>query len=410
MSLPRPTSLWRDADFLKLWAGSTASRFGTLLGALPFLAVVTLEATPVEMGVLGAAGVAPALVVGFGAGVWVDRVRRRPVLIAADVGRALALASIPAAYLLGRVHIEHLYLVAFVNGAFTTFSDVAFRSYVPSLVPRGRLVEANGKLAASEAVVETTAFSVGGWIVQLASALVAVVVDALSYALSALLLLSMRHREPDPSGAPRRFTGEVREGLRAVWRAPLLRALAGAALAEGLAFGVVGAVILLFGVRELGFGAGVLGTFFAVGGLSSLGGAVLAARVTRRFGLGPTMVGGFLLFALSLLLLPLAGGPPVVAAAFLIAQQLGDGAWTAYSINEVSLRQAITPDRMLGRVNASLRVLGVGAALAGSVLGGALGEAAGLRAALAVAAAAALAGALTLAASPVRALRALPAP
>ncbi|MFQ6030207.1 MAG: MFS transporter, partial [Dehalococcoidia bacterium] len=306
--------------------------------------------------------------------------------------------------------IEHLYAVAFINGALLTFFDVAAAAYVPSLVGRERLVEANSKLSASEAVVETTAFSIGGWVVQIFSAMVAVVVDAFSFLISGMLIWGIRKPEAAPTSGPAEGTAirEISEGLQVVWSNPLLRAVTGSTVAEGLAFGVVSATILIFGVRELGISSGVLGTIFAVGGISSFLGASWASRVTRRFGFGPAIIGGFLLFSLGLLLLPAARGPVLAAGGILVMQQFFDAAWTVFQVNQMSLRQAVTPDRLLGRANASLRFLGMGSLFLGSLLGGALAEAIGLRVTLLVAAGTALLGAAWLAFSPLRTLRELP--
>ncbi len=407
----RFTGLWRNKDFVKLWAGQSVSNFGTQMGALQFTAVLALNAAPFQMGVLLAVGAAPGLLVGLVVGVWVDRLRRRPILIAADIGRAVSLSSIPVAFFFGVLRMEQLYAVAFLNGALRTFFDIAYRSYLPSLVSRENLMEANSKLTASESVVEAGAFSIGGWIVQLISTMAAVVIDALSFLVSAFFLLGIRKTEPSPDVESNRQSAvhDLFEGLKFVWSTPLLRAVMGSAIAEGMGYGIVGALWLIYGIDELGFEAGVLGTIAAVGGISSIFGATFASRITRRFGVGRTMTVGFLLFGLSTLLIPAARGPLVVAALFLIAQQLGDGAMIIYDINEMSLRQTITPDRLLGRVNASLRFVGIGTFFIGSLLGGALAEGIGLRWALVVGASSGILGALWLVASPVRRLREVPA-
>ncbi|MCH8061650.1 MAG: MFS transporter [Chloroflexi bacterium] len=406
----RLTGLWRNTDFVKLWAGQTVSNFGTLMGALQFTAVLALSASPFQMGVLLAVGAAPGLLVGLVVGVWVDRLPRRPMLIAADIGRAVSLGSIPVAFVIGVLRMEQLYAVAFLNGALRTFFDIAYRSYLPSLVGRESLVEANSKLTASESVVEATAFSIGGWIVQLISAMAAVVIDALSFLVSAFFLLKIRKTEPPPDAESNRQSTihDLSEGLRFVWGTPLLRAVTGSAIAEGMGDGIVGALWLIYGIDELGFEPGVLGTIAAVGGISAIFGATFARRITKRFGVGRTMAVGFLLYGLSMLLIPAARGPLAIAALFLIAHQLGDGAMIIYEINEMSLRQTITPDRLLGRVNASIRFVGIGTFLIGSLLGGALAEAIGLRWALAAGAGSVIIGALWLAASPIGRLKEMP--
>ena len=407
----RLSGLWRNPDFLKLWAGQTVSVFGSLMGALQLIAILVLDATPFQISVLAAASVAPALVAGLSAGAWVDRWRRRPVLIRADLGRALLLASIPVAYALGWLRIEQLWAVAFLNGLLAVFFDVAYRAYLPSLVRRDELVEANSKLSASESVMEVGAFSLGGWIAQLLSAVAAVAIDAASFLWSAAMLLWIRRPEPRPAAvAPgRSLRQDIVDGLAVVWRERHLHALAANTLALGLASGMIGATITLFGIRELHIQPGVLGTIYAVGGVSSFAGALVAGRVTRAIGFGRAVVLGSLVYGLAALLIPAARGPVAVAALFLIGQQLGDGAATIAHVNQVSLRQAITPASHLGRVNGSMRFLEMAMTLAGSLLAGAVAEAAGLRVALLVGACAIIAGAVSLWLSPIWGLKTPPA-
>ena len=380
------------------------------MGALQLTAVLVLHASPFQMGLLAALRVAPGMVFGLAAGVWADRLRRRPILIAADLCRAGLMGSIPIVYLFGDLRIEHLYVVAFVSGAMTIFFDTAYRSYLPSLVPRKQLIEANSKLSASDAVVEVTAFSAGGWIAQLVSAIATAAVDAVSFLVSGAAIALIGRREPavESTSESTGIRRDAADGLRLVWRDPILRPIAGSAAAVGFAFGGVGAIILLFGVRDLGLSPGVLGTIFAVGGISSIIGAVYTERLTRRFGLGPTMVAGLAIFSLSMFLIPAAGGPLIVAGAILVTQQLADGAMLVHEVNQMSLRQAISPDRMLGRVNANIRMTELGAMLAGSLVAGLLGEIIGLRLTLVALTGAALLGASWLWASPVRLLREIP--
>lgn len=279
------TSLWRSPDFTKLWLGWTVSRFGSLMGVLQYTALVALEAGPREMGLLTAIGVAPGLAGGLFVGVWVDQVRRRPILIAADVGRAASIACVLGAYLAGVLRVEHLYVVAFVHGLLSACFEIAHPAYVPTLVARDRLLEANSKLTASESVVESVAFSLGGWVLQLFGAMAAMVTNVASFLMSALAIFSLRKAEERAgrSAGDSSVLGQVAEGLVLSWRQPLLRAMAGAAVARGLMYGVIGEVILVFGYRELGIPTGILGTIFAVGGLSSALGASIAGRLTRRY-------------------------------------------------------------------------------------------------------------------------------
>ncbi|MBI4311693.1 MAG: MFS transporter [Chloroflexi bacterium] len=406
-----PSSLWSNRDFLKLWAAHTAETFGSLMGALSFTAALILDATPRQMALLAAAGTAPGLAAGLPAGLWVDRLPRRQVLIVADVGRAIAMGSIPVAYAFGAMHIAHLYAVAFATGLLDVFFDAAHPSFVPFVVRRDQLVAANSRMSGTASAVEIGAFGVSGWIAQLASAIASVVVNAAAFLASGALLFFMRVREPRGGGAT--ATGPLRaelvEGLRFLWGQPALRALSAAHVLRGLSGGIIGGLILVFGIRELGFAPGVLGMIFAVGGISSLGGAFIAPALTRRFGIGPVIAATGAIIGFAILLIPLARGPLVIAGAFLVGQQLlGDWAWAVYDINELSLRQALTPDKVRGRVNSGVRWLGVVAALGGSLLAGAIVGWAGMRWTLAIAGVATLSAAALLAVSPVRRLKETP--
>lgn len=408
----RITGLWRDPDFLKLWAARTVSEFGTLMGALQFTAVLVLGATPLQMGTLVALRRAPGAVVGFLAGPWVDRHRKRPIMIATDLGRAALFASIPIMYVVGELRIEQVYAVAFFESILTAIFDVAYRSYLPVLISHNDLLEANSKLTGSEAFVEVTGFSVGGWVAQIFSAIGLALADALTFLASAISLAFIRTPEQPPQSADGKSgaAGQLAEGLVLVWRDPILRAFVLATVCEGVAFGVYSATILIFGTQELGMQPGLLGTIAALGGVSSLLGSLFVGRISRRFGIGPVMVGGFLLFAISMYLVPMARGPLAVAALFLMANQLGDGFMTMYQINQISLRQAITLPVALGRVNAILRSAEMTGLLLGAMIGGALAGVIGIRAAMVLGATVGLAGAGFLLLSPALRLKDLPSP
>ncbi len=314
----RGSSLWRNTDFLKLWAGQTVSLFGSQITvlALPLLAALTLDATPAQMSLLVAAGAAPDLLVGLIAGVWVDRLRRRPLLIGADLGRAALLLSIPLAALVGALRLWLLVAVAFGLGLLTTIFGIAYQSYLPALVPRDDLVEANGRLEAGSAVAGVAGPGLAGGLVQWVTAPVAVLLDALSFLLSALLLGRIRTVEPPtPAAAQSRVWGEIGAGLRAVAGAPLLRALAGSAATFNFFDNFLFAVYVLYLTRELGLGPAAVGAVFAIGGAGGLLGALLAGPIARRIGLGRALVGAILLAGLGELGIALAGGPPAAALA-----------------------------------------------------------------------------------------------
>ena len=322
-------------------------------------------------------------------------------------GPGFLAGSIPVAWSLDALYIEQLYLVAFLHGLMTIFFDVAYRSYLPSLVSRNKLVEANSRLSASAAVAEVGAFSLGGWIAQLVSSVVVAAIDSVTYLVSALMLVWIRTPEPASTPADQRpsLRHEVVAGLRLVVNSPILRAIGAQKVLDGFGGGIIGTLILLYGIETLGIAPGVLGTIFAIGGAASILGALSAGRLTRRFGLGRMMAMGVLLYALSSFFIPLARGPVVVAGALLAAQQLFDFGLSVYEINEVSLRQGIVSRRMLGRVNASMEVTGLGSRLVGALMAGILAEVIGIRWALTVGSFMMAAGGLWLLVSPVGSVR-----
>lgn len=411
----RLTGLWGHADFRRLWAGQTISVFGSMITgtALPFTAILLLDAGAFEVALLSACRIVPGLLVGLPAGVWVDRLYRRPVMIAADAGRAALVASIPVAYAFDGLHLEQLYLVALTGGVLTMFFDVAYQAYLPSIVTRDELLEGNSKLTASAAAAEFSGFGVSGWLVQIFSGPIAMGIDAVTFVVSALFIGSIRAPEPPPAPAATRSTvaAEAVEGLRTVARAPLLRSIAFAMALYAVSFGIIGSVISLFALRELGFAPGVLGIIFGIGGLSSLTGAVLAPRAARTLGVGPSMITGLALMAMFSFLLPAARGETMLAAVLLLLPQIfGDGSFTMYQVNEISLRQSVVPERLLGRVNSCFHIVEHGSLLIGTLAGGLVGEVFGLRVALVAGACVLLSAALWLAISPVRALRTAPEP
>ncbi|MGH2353921.1 MAG: MFS transporter, partial [Chloroflexota bacterium] len=375
--VPRLTGLWRNRDFLKLWTGQTVSKFGSGItgNALPLTAVLVLGASPSQMGLLVAARAAPVAVVGLFAGVWVDRLRRRPVMIWADLGRAALLASIPAAAVFGHLRIEHLFLVAALAGVLTVFFDVAYQSCVPDLVNREHILEANSKLATADALAEITTPGLTGVLVQVISAPMALLVDALSFVWSALFVgtISAAERPPAASASQHRVGSEITQGLQAVTGNPLLRSLAGYAATRSFFGNFIGPLYTLYALRELDLGPVLLGITIGVGGVSNLLGTVLVGPVTRRLGIGRTIVGAVVIGGIATLLIPLASGPVAVAFALLVAAQAFDVIYPLYDVNALSVRQSVTPDALLGRVNASMQVLEGGFAPLGALAGGLLG-------------------------------------
>ncbi|MEO8371514.1 MAG: MFS transporter [Candidatus Solibacter sp.] len=378
--------LTRNRDFLKLWSGQAISKIGSAITSIgiPLAAATVLGATPWQMGVLTGASGAGVLVFGLFAGAWADRIRRRPIMIAADLGRAALLATIPLAAMLHQLGMPQLYVVATLAGALTVVFDTSYQAYIPSLVGRGELVEANSKLALTGSIADVTGPGLTGLLVQLITAPIAILIDAGSFLLSAVSLWAIRSPEPLPSppdaGASPDILREIAEGLRAAWRNDVLRALLLRAGLGAFSLGFIGGLYFLFAIRDLHLTAISLGIVVSVGGASSLLGALVAERVQLRFGVGRALIGAAWLTAASMVLVPLARGPVVVSAAFLIASQLGDMAWPVYMITETSLMQSITPDHLLGRVSSAVHLLFQGAVPLGAVAGGALAEVIGIRA------------------------------
>src|SRR2546421_3957851 len=378
------TGLWNNPDFVKLWLGQTVSQFGSgITGiALPLTAVLVLAATPAQMGILGALDGVAVLVIGLLAGVWVDRVRRRPLLIATDLGRAFLLSTIPLAALLGVLRIGQLYVVAAMVGMLTVLFNVAHSAFLPSLIPQESLVEANSKLGISDSLAEIGGPATAGPLVQLISAPFALLFDALSFLFSACCLGLIHTPEPASAVLEQRKSiwHDLVEGLRVVLKNPLLRALAASAGIFSLFGNFIGALYALYIIRQLGAPAIFLGLLVATGGVSALVGAFMAERVVRRFGLGMTVGVGLFMYGATGLLIPLAGGSLAFALSLLFLSQLmGDASVSIYLIAEVSLRQSIVPANMLGRTNASMQFLSQGVAPPGALLAGILGGMIGLR-------------------------------
>jgi MFS family permease len=413
-------SLWRNADFMKLWTAESVSQLGSQVSllALPLIAISILRASPFEVGLLTTMEFAPFVLVGLPAGVWVDRLRRRPVLVCGDLGRALALTSIPVAYALDALTIGQLYLVAFTTGVLTVFFDVAYQSYLPALVEAEELIEGNAKLEISRSGAQIAGPGLAGVLIDLVTAPVAVLADAISFLASATGIFLIRRREPAPeraAGAARRgaMRREMAEGLRYVLGHRLLRPIAATTATANLFNATMFAVLVLWMVRELHLRPAAIGLVFAAGNVGWLVGAVVSGRLAAWIGLGraivlPEAVGG-----LGAVLVPLTPRPLAIPLLIVAQFVLSFGA-TAYNINQVSLRQAITPARLHGRMNATMRFMVWGTLPVGSLIGGILGGTIGLRPTLWVAALGGLLSFLPAALSPVRSLAsieaAMPAP
>ena len=400
-----------DPDFLKLWAGQAISQIGSNITAvgLPITAILVLKASPLQMGFLAGASAAPVLVCGLFAGAWADRLRRRPLLVAADLGRAVVLGMIPLSAALGRLTIEYLYVIAAAGAILTILFDVSYQAYLPSLISRDNILEGNSKLALTESIAEIAGPGFTGVLVQLITAPMAMLFDAASFVCSAVSVWLIRKPEPQPKRTPEpRIGREISEGLRASWRNPLLRALVGRTATGAFFLGFGSSLYFLFVMRELGLTAALVGIIISVGGTCGSFGAFMAEGLVRRFGFGATFIGSALVIGVAMLFVPLAHGSVAVCSAFLIVSQMGDLAWPVYTINDRSLRQAITPDHLLGRVNSAMHLVYQGALPLGAFTGGAVAQAIGVRQTLFIGALGFLLSTLWLVFSPARRLRELP--
>jgi Na+/melibiose symporter-like transporter len=351
------------------------------------------------------ADVLAGICVALFAGVWADRLRRRPLMIAADLGRAGIVGSVPIAAWFGVLRIEQLYAVAFLAGILTTFFEVAYRSYLPTLIDSRQLVEGNSKLTGSESVAEFASFSLAGWLVQLITAPGAMAVDAVSFLFSAASLGAIRTTEAMPAAVNDRRSVriEIAEGITALWQDPRLRAMAASRVAFSAGGGIFSAVVLLFVTRELGVSAGVQGLIYSIGGLTSFAGAAAADWCRRRVGAGFAMIGGLTSGGMGMLLTALAPRQSAIGIGLLIVQQLvSDPGWTIYNINQTSLRQTIAPPEVLSRVTAAEHFGCLVAALLTATLAGIVADFAGARVSLMGGACCMFGGALILLASPVK--------
>jgi MFS family permease len=413
-----PRRLLRHPDFLKLWTAETVSVFGSQVSALaiPLLAVLTLRVTPFEIALLGAIEMLPFILFTLPAGAWVDRLRRRPIMIAGDLGRAIALATIPVAFALDALTIWQLYVVGFVTGTLTVFFDVSNQSYLPSIVERDQLVDANAKLQVSQSAAQIAGPGIAGYLVGVLTAPFAILVDAISFVLSAVFVFLIRRPEPpvvhpaDAAGERRpSIWSDIRAGLGFVLHHPSLRAIAGGTATSNL-FGSIAlatAMIYLADAAYLGLSPTTIGIVFAIGNVGALVGALTASRIASRFGLGRTIIGTLALGGLGPLCIAIA--PVAAPVPFLVAGGLAGGfSQMAYNINQVSYRQAICPPRMLGRMNATIRFLVWGTMPIGSIAGGILATAIGVHEAIWIGAILGLTPALFPLLSPVRHIRTMP--
>jgi MFS family permease len=410
--------LWRHSDFLKLWAGETISQFGSMIDdiAFPLVAILVLDASAFEVAVLATVLFLPFILFTLPAGVWVDRLPRRPILIVGDFGRAALYATVPIAYVADVLTLWHLYVVGFLVGVFQVFFDVAYMSYLPALVDRDRISEGNSKFEISRSAAQISGPGLGGILVQALTAPFAVLVDALTFLASGLFILRIRKEEPKPEvivhedGNKPSMWHELKEGLRFVLGNPNLRAQAGCTATSNM-FGSVGfAILLVYLVRDLGLSPGLIGLVFSVGAVGSLVAAFTSTRISRRFGIGPTTIVVAALVGPAMLLAAVAPKGNAAIPYLVCAQLVFGFTVVVYNIVQVSYRQAICPPRLQGRMNSVMRFMVWGTIPIGTLLGGVLGSTIGLRETIVVGAIGSSAAVLWIVFSPQRRLRELPEP
>jgi MFS family permease len=412
-----PMGLARDPDWRLFWLSTTVSVFGSQVSALaiPLTAIDSLDAPAFQIGLLNASLSLPFLLIGLLAGAWVDRMRRRPLLIVSDILRGLLLVSVPTAFLIDALSMVQLYAVGLLFGCLTVFFDVAYDAYVPALVGRERLVSANSMIEVSRSSAQVVGPGVAGLLIGIVGAPIAVLIDALSFLMSGGLIAAIRRPETEVERAARApgegrvriLAAEIGEGLRYVLGHRYLRAIAACTATFNFFSAAVSALFLLYTVREIGLPVELIGLIFAVGSLGLFGGIWLASRLPPRIGVGPTIITGILISGPAGLIVPLAPAPLAVPLFIAFELLLGVGLMV-YNINQRSLRQAITPPRMLARMTATMRFLVFGSIPLGAFLGGLAGDLIGLRETLWIAAIGGSLAFVPIVLSPVRSLHDVP--
>jgi MFS family permease len=403
----RGGALWRDAEFMKFWTGEAISQVGAQVAtlALPLTAVLTLHASSSEVGLVNAASYAPFLLVTLLVGVWVDRVRRRPLMIAANVGRTLLVAAVPLLAELDLLRIEYVYVAALGVGALTVLYDVSYQSYLPTLVGKEHLVEGNSKLQGTSSLAQIGGPGLAGLLIGLVTAPYALLINSGSYLVSVGTLVALRRPEPKPP-VPERPLGlrkSVGEGIRIIWDSAHLRACALQSGLYNLCWMSLQTVFVLYAVRQLDLSPGTIGLLLGTGAVGSLLGSFAAQPLKRTLGLGPAILFALLSCCLAPVVIPLApaGGGAVSLTLFVAAFGLIGAGGTMANIHIISLRQSITPDDLLGRMNAGYRFISWGTLPLGALIGGWLGDQIGMRPTLFVTAAVFVSAVLVVLASPV---------
>ncbi|TAL32305.1 MFS transporter [Phenylobacterium sp.] len=412
MSQSPPDALWRDRDFARLWMAQSVSAFGARITreGLPLAAVLSLGASPGQVGLLAAISHGPALLVGLAAGGFVDRSRRRGIMMAADLVRAAVLATIPIAALLGVLTLPQLYIAAALVGAASVLFEIADHAYLPSLVAREQIGRANASFSATESVAEIGGPALAGVLFQGLAAPLAIAANAVTYLVSAGFLFGIRRTEAAPHPeAHARWADDVRLGFGVALRDPLVRPVFLSSWMQSLGGGFFSALYILFCVEVVGLTPALLGLTIAAGGVGALAGAAVAGPASRRLGVGPTFVGAQVLVALSVAIIPLSPPNPGAGMVFLVTSQiLGDLLGVTTMILGTTLIQTVMPVQVLGRVNAAYKAATGGLVVLGALLGGMLGEVIGVRGAIWVGVAGLAAAPLLSLPGPLRRLRDMP--
>ena len=380
--MPR-SALWRDRAFVRLFAANAISQLGTQFSllALPLTALVVLHEGALEVSLLRTFAALPFVFFSLPAGVWIDRLRRRPLMIAADSGRALALASIPVAFWLGRLSLTQLYVVVALSGTLSVLFDVSYLSFLPGLVPRERLGDANAKLLGSQAAAQSAGPSIAGVVVGAVGAAVAVLADSVSFALSAIFVAAIRGRERRPEAASTRKRDDLLEGLRYVFSQPYLRTLTVWTSLWNLFASGYNAIVIVYYVRDLHWSPTEIGIVMAIAASGLVVGSLVNERLVARLGIGTMIAFSGIAFSATLVatpLVPATNAAPIIAAIGFAGSTAGFFA----NVNQLTLRQAITPQRLLGRMNSVVRFMYWGTIPLGSLLAGLAAGPFGLRATL----------------------------
>ena len=434
-TVQRKDTLWQNRNFLKLWTSETISQFGSQFTglALPFTAVLILHSTPLEQGILQFAGSVPWLLFGLLVGVWVDRHHKKHIMVTSNVLRGSLLALIPIAALFGvltQLGLIFLYVISFLVGLLQVFFDVTYQSYLPSIVQRNQLVEGNRNLQSSASTAQVVGPAIAGFVIRILTAPIAIAIDASSFFASSLTLGRIDHKEiiEEKIDKPS-VRSDIREGLHVVLHDSRLRMIAGSTGTSNFFSTALGTLFPLYLVQQSPAGLGVskdlatatAGIIFSVASVGALVGVAISAPTARRIGVGPAIVGSMVIGGLGSIPYYLSGSLTVSPLftilgltinwsmiSIMAGQFVSFVGVVVYNVNQVSLRQAIVPLRLQGRMNATMRFLVWGTIPLGAIAGGILGTVLGLRSAIGITVAGGMLAFLWVLLSPVRSLKTIP--